>query len=674
MKLFVDQAEQATRQGSFQVPSSMTPNACGEELGLEAEEAMYRNLCGGTGEPNESYKQQMRTILFNVRKNPSLRDSLLVGSTSADRISTMSTQDMASQELKQRDDQIKRESERQHTIIQERGPRIRRTHKGEELVEDDVQVVANESIFSRIPRRDTKHGVEGSMSPVTGKAPSPPATRQPEFGPDYRAPSPSHHDQQFGPAPTMLVDEPMPLNKAPVDAEIDNLLQDEENEEPYSPPYSPKEYTGEDDVKKDKETPRSNRPWERIVWQGRISMNNVSEFPAMARHVGGADLSSRIPWTTLIPPTLNIVGRISVQLASNYLCGLRFSQTTDVSVTAVSAPSSPVDHAAFDHLFAYFADREKYGVIAEHADPAVKDVYLIPIAAGPGTKPDFLELLENNAVPDPSPERLLLVVFVIRSGRPSISAPSSAQQTPSDNPLLTGTPLSATLPTAATPIAPEKSPFNAYKAPVAQASPPQQQQQQQSAPLQGSYGLGQQTQNLPLQSNPNICVSTPTSLPPASASAPSAIPESATVTTPLSLAAPATSSMPATSIPQTNSPTYTPKMTASNLAGQPTPPNPVEGPTSAFTSTPSAPPTSTSSPAFSATAPTPATAAAAAQVFGPLTATPAISQLLQAAPQADATQLKIVADVLARNPAAAADYGALMAALAGSMKLGGATV
>ncbi|KAL1964563.1 hypothetical protein VTN77DRAFT_6860 [Rasamsonia byssochlamydoides] len=82
----------------------------------------------------------------------------------------------------------------------------------------------------------------------------------------------------------------------------------------------------------------------------------VAEFSSSARHVGGADLSGKIPWSQLVPPTLLVDGRIDIQLASNYLCGLRFSTSTDVTVLSMNAPDSPAERAQFDKLFNYFVD------------------------------------------------------------------------------------------------------------------------------------------------------------------------------------------------------------------------------------------------------------------------------------------------------------------------------
>ncbi|KAL2832698.1 transcription factor S-II, central domain-containing protein [Aspergillus pseudoustus] len=448
-KVFVDQISDASTLGSFKLPKGKSGEEFGEQLGLAVEHAMYQNLCGGSGDPTEAYKLQLRTVLFNVKKNPSLRDRLLVGSLLPDALSKMSSQDMASEELQQKDAEIKAEAERQHIIVQEQGPRIRRTHKGEEIVEDDQQHVSSEPVFSAAPRRATVAETDGSPS---AQSPTSPTAKQPETDGQEKTPQEptptgrlSTHDEHFPPRShspgagqeqvfpevETHIREPIPTGKVQADAEIDQLLKDDE---PESPPYSPKEFHDEG-----------------AVWHGKIVMSPVSDFSSFAKHVGGADLSGRIPWGQLIPSTLVIDGRIDIQLASNYLCGLRFSSSTDVTVVAISSPESPKEKVGFDKLFNYFQERKRYGVVGKHPLSAVKDTYLIPIEAGSTKKPEFIELLENNALEDTTTERLLLLVFAVKTGEsnpPSVQPPShhsSLEPTASASPLTvaSGTPQQA---------------------------------------------------------------------------------------------------------------------------------------------------------------------------------------------------------------------------------------
>lgn len=389
IKLFKEQAVDAHKTGSF----SLTGQAAEEtatRLGLDIENAMYRNLCGNSGEPDDAYKAQLRTILFNVKKNPSLRDRLLVGNLSPDSLSTMKPEDMASKELQQKDAEIKRESDRQHTIVQEQGPRIRRTHKGEELIEDETHNAATESIFSAAPRRLTTdlEGSPGGQSPITPKMQQ--GSIQKNEG---QSPTGEHHDQVF-PEVAAHIREPVPHGNVQADADIDKLLRDDE---PESPPYSPQDFADDG-----------------ISWRGKVSMVPVGEFASSAKYVGGADFSDRLPWSVLAPTPLQIDGRIEIKLASDYLCGLRFSQSTDVTILSVNYPDVPSEQDGFNKLFNYFTSRQRFGVIGKHPMEIVKDVYVVPVEAGTTKKPEFLELLENNTLEETTSQRMFLIVFVIK--------------------------------------------------------------------------------------------------------------------------------------------------------------------------------------------------------------------------------------------------------------------
>jgi hypothetical protein len=222
-------------------------------------------------------------------------------------------------------------------------------------------------------------------------------------------------------------------------------------------------------------------------------------------------------------------------------------------VIAISSPDQPVDRAGFDKLFDYFHSRGRYGVIGKHPLLAVKDTYIVPMEVGTTTMPEFIELLENISLEGPITQRMLLTIFVVKTGE---SNPSSVQ--PPSHQASQEPPVSASPAVAATPQQPQFSAgiaptppshfggFNPNPAAYAQQAPVQQGQQGQVTP-----------QHQPA------------------------------------------------------------------LTGLP----------------------------------------AAVQVLGPQVDAPAIQQLLKTAPNVDMAQLSVVRDILARQPAAAANYDALMQAL-----------
>ncbi len=472
-KFFVEQTALALKQGIFKLATGQTSESVGLRLALEVEHAIFMNHPSQTAEPSAAYRVQLRSILFNVKKNPALRDRLLQGSLSPQELSIMSSDDMASKELQEKTAEMKKEAEKQHMLVQDDGPRIRRTHKGEELVDDGSHNAGStESIFSSVParRRESEVEVEAPraaspdpMSPAspnkvelpdnikyqsaagtpltskqltvdTGVPSRPPTTLDRKSSSTFniqdvwssvqspdadRQPLSRQASIRQGPA---AVQEQTQSTGVAADADIDQLLKDEDNE---SEPYSPTDYS----------------PDPEYVWRGKMVMSNVADFAGRAKHVGGANLSKTIPWSHLMPSTLSIEGRIDVDRASEYLCGLRWSHTTDVTVLAVTPADEPSARSQFQKLFDYFAERKRYGVISKNPVPAVKDCYVVPLEDGAAKKPEFIELLEHCTIDEPRPHRTLLLTFVIKA-----NTTPSAQATPR--------PLDTTAVAAGSPIAP----------------------------------------------------------------------------------------------------------------------------------------------------------------------------------------------------------------------------
>lgn len=450
VKMFVDQTKQAEKQHAFSLPPGQKTDAFGLRLGLAVEYAVYLNFWGHSQKASDQYSDKFRAILHNVKANADLRNRLLNGSLSPNDLSKMSRDDMASRELQEKKAEMIKEAEKQHTLIQEEGPRMRRTHKGEELIENDTYMgdVAD-SAFSAPSIRKRASQIDTSVRQGSPEAPAPQSPAAVELPETFGAQSPTPDrplkvDTSAPPQPSAAPDRkssnnnfniqevwqgvkgpdtgarqtPRPSEAAvtPVqqtpgsgvqaDAEIDQLLKDEEAED--EDPYSPVDFTAE---------PGS------AVWHGKMAMAGIANFNGSAKYVAGADLSSHLPWHTLIPTALTIEGRIDIDRASEYLCGLRWSNTTDVVVVSVTPAEDTENISQFDKLFRYFTERKRYGVIGKSTVAAVKDTYVVPLEAGVSKKPDYIELLEHCTIEDPTPERMLLLTFVVKAN----NSPSTAQ-------------------------------------------------------------------------------------------------------------------------------------------------------------------------------------------------------------------------------------------------------
>ena len=455
VKLFVEQTKQAEKQHAFSLPPGQKADVFGLRLGLAVEYAVYLNFWGQSGKPSEQYTDKFRAILHNVKANPELRDRLLNGSLSPNDFSKMSRDDMASKELQEKKAEMMKEAEKQHMLIQEEGPRMRRTHKGEELIEDESHMAdVTDSAFSAPVIRKRASQIDTSIKQGSPEAPSPQSPAAVELPETFGAGSPTADqplkvDTSTPPQPPSALDRKpsnnnfniqdvwsgvkgpdpdaqrsrhisrpsesavTPVQQTPgagvqADAEIDQLLKDEEPED--EEPYSPKDFA---------ESSEPGAP----IWHGKMAMAGIASFDGGGKFVAGADLSSHLPWSTLIPSSLTIEGRIDIERASEYLCGLRWSNTTDVVVVSVVPTEDSENIAQFDKLFRYFTERKRYGVVGKSAVPSVKDTYVVPLEAGVSKKPDFVELLEHCDIEDPTPERTLLLTFVVKGN----NSPTTAQ-------------------------------------------------------------------------------------------------------------------------------------------------------------------------------------------------------------------------------------------------------
>ena len=508
VKLFIDQTKQAQKQGSFKLPPGQSADDFGKKIGLAVEYAVYLNFWGNSPEPSTPYGDKFRTINHNVKNNVELRDRLLNGLLSPNELSKMTSQDMASKELQEKTAEIKKDAEKQHIIQQEEGPRIRRTHKGEELVGDDAHMtMGSDSVFAPAPARRRESQVDPNapkpesppaatpVSPVAvelpenvGQQPVPAPVSQPLTVDTNARPPPAERqsssafdiqnvwssvsgpttDGQHQQAPQRHDGQQQPVQ---TDPEIDHLLKDEEPEE--EEPYSPIDYAANPDAP---------------VWSGRMVMMNVAGFGGTGKFVAGFNLSSKFRWSDLVPNNLVIEGRIDIDRASEYICGLRFSNTTDVTVIAITPTDDEKARTEFEKLFTYFTERKRYGVVSTQGNSVVKDTYLVPLEAGAEKKPDFIELLEVCTIEDPTPERMLLLTMVIRSNP---DAPS-AQATPHVDGGMAASPSTPAqamhqnsgYPAHQTPMAPQQSPMpghpygtpQSHMHPYSNGSPPQPQQ------------------------------------------------------------------------------------------------------------------------------------------------------------------------------------------------------
>lgn len=308
-------------------------------------------------------------------------------------LAVMSSDELQTDKMQQETAAAKERSVRQSIIGTDdtQGPRIRKTHKGDELVDDGSEAAPPPQ------RQVSKTGSSSRAQQSHSRKPSADTPQQPPannfdikkvMDGVNKSPTFAHRRRPSGPAPT----------QAPIeDADVDRLLEDDG---PASPPYSPADEQLDPDV----------------VWRGQLIMPATADFKVNAKHVAGANLLNTldIPYTALLPDKLVVGGRIAMSSATEYLCSLRWSSVMDL-VTVSLEPAREEGKHDFNQLFDYFMSRERWAVVGDKRHANVKDTYLVPVPAGTGNQPEFLLNLEDNFFPTTRAENTLLLVIVYRN-------------------------------------------------------------------------------------------------------------------------------------------------------------------------------------------------------------------------------------------------------------------
>ncbi|KAH6640265.1 SPOC domain-containing protein [Chaetomium tenue] len=369
-----------------------------ERLALQIERAV-----NDTHPTTSSYAGQIRTLAFNLKSNPELITQLVARTLTPPMLASMSTEELASKELRKETAEMLARAEKQAIKITQDVPRVRRTHKGDEIIDDD-HFIASEDVPSAPVRRPSAPKQESEEAPGFPTHARHRSASGPAVDPQH---SPARADFDLNKvfssvkSPTLpqgphRASFAVPPSDGPgEDPDVDRLLDDGTQ----SPPYSPK-------VENDPD----------VVWRGSVIMNTIAEVDVTAKHMGGANLSETIDlaWDQLLPRTLTVCGRIDEQQAIVYLCGLRYSLPTDVVVVSLE-PTTPAAKSGMQKLIDYFVSKKRYGVVGDKGVANVRDTYLVPVPAGTGNQPEFMMNLADNFIPDTRTEPMMLCVIVYRN-------------------------------------------------------------------------------------------------------------------------------------------------------------------------------------------------------------------------------------------------------------------
>ncbi|KAF2679805.1 hypothetical protein K458DRAFT_114231 [Lentithecium fluviatile CBS 122367] len=406
----------ASDSRGYHIPDGETSRSLATTFALQIDQALLMRH-GDTVNQESPFFKQHRSIMFNVKKNTILIDRLLTGGLTPEELAAMAPEEMASEEKQREYAAIREANEKQMVLTEETGPRLRKTHKGEEVVGEDYmpddstfrappprEREPDEQAQPQSPSRDGQMTVElpedvghrGPLAVDTSGAPVD-GVRRPSAAFDInsvfeKVRSPQHDQQAFLPRrQSSIRAQERPQQGPGVDADIDRLLKDEDNDVEMS------------DYRSDPT----------IVWQGTISMQQMERFDTVARFVAGGDFGQVVPWDKLLASLLPIQGRIESGKGDEYIRGLGSTGSHDVAVLALS-PVSSEGRAAFDHLYHYFQPRNRWGVVPVEGNDSVRDLYVIPVPPGGSNLPPFLDMLEHCTIETPRKEHMMLLALVAK--------------------------------------------------------------------------------------------------------------------------------------------------------------------------------------------------------------------------------------------------------------------
>lgn len=465
-------AEASDARG-YRIPDGQTAKSLATRFVLHICHAAVEHHGEPSG-PTSPFAERLRAIMFNVKKNTFLIDRLLSGSLKADELTTMAAEEMASED-KQREYAAMREAaEKQLILTEDTAPRMRKTHKGDEIVDDEN---ANDSTDFRAPQlreRETEEEGEGvrphspghdrpSQTPVDAAHPLSLDTdhaRRPSTNFDInsvfdKVRSPQNNQQAFIPRRQSSMQEKP--QQSVDDADVDRLLKDEDNDVDMSG------YSSDPTV----------------CWQGAITMQGTEPFDAVARFVAGGDFGQVVPWEKLLTKQVSIQGRIENAKGDEYIRGIAQSESHEVAVLAIS-PVTSEGRAVFDHLYEYFHSRRRWGVVPiDASNEIMRDLYLIPVEAGGSNLPPFIDMLEHCTIETPRKEQMLLLTLIAKL--PDAKQPQLPHPEHFGYPVAPETPVSGGMAQTAPPMvlppngpspSPVPNPHGPQYSPMAPAFPP----------------------------------------------------------------------------------------------------------------------------------------------------------------------------------------------------------
>ncbi|XP_067118170.1 PHD finger protein 3 isoform X2 [Centruroides vittatus] len=382
------------------------------------EEELYRSF----KDTGIKYKAKYRSLMFNIKdpRNQGLFRKIVKGIITAHQLVKMTPEELASNELakwREREskhmlEMIKREQIEQATMT----PIIKKTHKGEVEVDEDVKIPDQkqlkqmaEEINEPLPDTTDKHRshlFDLNCKICTGKM-APPIEEMPlkkvriahaiskEFASGEEGTSPDN-EAAVSRKTASKVEESNTDDS--VDQEVSSTLR--------SPDSTVASYFISTSTQNNKTYPS--------VWRGFIAMQDVSKFVTTAYKVSGTtDYLEQY-----IPDSIQVCGRIVPDQVWDYLTKIKQSVNKEIIIIRFQ-PANDEERIAYGKFYSYLNSRKRYGVVG-NCSRMIKDFYIIPLASHTPV-PTVLMPFKGPGL-DSSRPHLLLGVIVCHTTKPRVQS------------------------------------------------------------------------------------------------------------------------------------------------------------------------------------------------------------------------------------------------------------
>ncbi|KAG5437642.1 hypothetical protein PCANB_000679 [Pneumocystis canis] len=451
LTIFVETIKSFLEEGRLILDENETAEEAGERLALKIEYHMFKDFSieeKGKYVLTPKYKERFRSLHFNLKddKNPQLRTRVIFGDIMPQDLIHMTSEEMANSEIQLLAESIRAQSTKNSVLKQTETLRIRKTHKGEEIIGDQEisGIPIQQKIETHIPyslkqQNDIEESQTKLLVPsqssnsidektiVIQKMHESELEKNKDQNDEKNLMSKEFFNIQNvwsnieSQKATHVLSENYPILQSQeisgtsFDPDVDRMIDDDDNNSSNTPPYSPSYNIVETNIV-------------HPVWSGKLFMLSVTEFNAIATHVAGPSIFPARSWSEILQDKIIIDGRISVDKSTEYLCHQRFSSTKQLIVISFK-PQSKEMQSSFEKLYHYFYSRKRYGVL-KPTTSAVKDAYLIPLSPT-DPLPEFIQLMDDVHISEEKrTEKYILGIFVVNKISNTIPPVNKISYTP----------------------------------------------------------------------------------------------------------------------------------------------------------------------------------------------------------------------------------------------------